>query len=672
MLVLGLSGSFSGEDQDRTPALRERMFHDAAACLIKDGALVAAAEEERFNRIKMTGKFPTNAIRACLDIAGVSPADIDGVGHYFQERAVDEILHHFYIKNPQLPMRYSRELITDHLKSEFDLDLPDDRLLYAAHHVSHGLSCFTRSGMGEALVMVMDAAGERHSGTVFRGRHGFLESLATYDIRKSLGNLYSSAIELLGYDIGDEHKVMGLAPYGNKDTFRDIFASLYTLKDGGDYALRSSFLPFYEQGFTPRRTGQEFAQEHIDFAAGLQQTLETIVMHVLSYWAEETGLANLCFVGGVAQNSSLNGLILRSGRFREVFIHPASHDAGAAEGAALAAAARLGAPPPSPPRLRTASLGPGLGTTAEIEKEVASWGDLIEYEQPADIVECAAELLADGAVLGWVQGQSEFGPRALGNRSILADARLSENKQKINAMVKKREAYRPFAPVVTIEEAAAYFDIPETRADYDFMSFVVPVLEKRRRELGAVTHIDGTARVQIIDPVSNERFHRLVQRFGKLTGTPVLLNTSFNINAEPIVQTVHDALTCFLTTGLDMLVIEDLLIRRRLGRARALEDLVLRFRPCTRLLARSKMTPAGVRVVLREIYLDHGNGRRADVSPATFALLEAADGTQTVDSLAATVGGLSDEIRQEIYRLWQERFFVLRPSGNGIDRPGLS
>jgi decarbamoylnovobiocin carbamoyltransferase/7-O-carbamoyltransferase len=297
-----------------------------------------------------------------------------------------------------------------------------------------------------------------------------------------------------------------------------------------------------------------------------------------------------------------------------------------------------------------------------IEKELAAWGDLVEYERPADIVERTAALLADGAVLGWARGRSEYGPRALGNRSILADARPSENRERINAMVKMREAYRPFAPVVTKEATNVYFDIPETDANFDFMSYVVDVRSDRREELGAVTHIDGTARIQIIDPASNERFYRLVKRFGEMTGVPVLLNTSFNNNAEPIVQSVHDALTCFLTTELDFLVVEDFLIRRRPDCSLKLDGLVLEFRPFTQLAKRVRMTLAGERVVVRELVLQHVNGPHTEVSEALYAMLEAADGMRTLESLADAVGGFTDDLRRQLYGLWQSRYFVLRPA----------
>ncbi|MGH7746608.1 MAG: carbamoyltransferase C-terminal domain-containing protein [Candidatus Dormibacteria bacterium] len=287
-----------------------------------------------------------------------------------------------------------------------------------------------------------------------------------------------------------------------------------------------------------------------------------------------------------------------------------------------------------------------------------AWSALIEVDRPVDIVNRAVELLAGGAVLGWAHGRSEFGPRALGNRSIVADARPKENQTRINAMVKKRESFRPFAPVVTPEAASKYFEIPDATANYDFMSFVVRVREERREELGAVTHVDGTARIQIIEPATNERFHRLVSRFGEFTGTPVLLNTSFNNNAEPIVQSVEDVLTCFLTTELDYVVIEDFLVRRQPNFLAALDHLVLRFRPVTKLTTRVGFRSSGERSVVHEIVLDYSTGPSSEVSPQLYALLEKVDG---INPLIALGGDLPETLREELFRLWADRFFTLTP-----------
>ncbi|RKT53201.1 carbamoyltransferase family protein [Saccharothrix australiensis] len=654
MLTLGISGHF-----DLVPALYHNYAHDAAACLVADGELVAAAEEERFNRIKKTNRFPAGAIRACLDVAGVRPHEVDAISYYFDHRFADLALANHHAVTPTQPIRYAREVIRGLLCDRFAWDLPEDRVLFTPHHLAHAWSSYGRSGMSDALVVVMDGRGELASGTVYRAEGGELTELRTYSIPQSLGILYQDAIGQVGYGFGDEYKVMGLAPYGDPATYRSLFRRLYTLHDDGDYTLTPSIpdinptlWPFEDIGFRPRRAGEEPTGQHKDFAAGLQEALETLAMHVITHWARRTGATRLCFTGGVAHNSSLNGRILRSGLFEEVFVHPSSHDAGAAEGAAIVAARSLGRPH-TPTRLRGASLGPSLGTADEVERRLAAWSGVVAVERPADIVATTAQLLAGGAVVGWAAGRSEFGPRALGNRSIIADPRPAANRDRINAMVKKREGFRPFAPAVTAEAANTYFDLTDTAADHGFMSFVVRVREPHRAGLGAVTHVDGTARVQVVHEDTNPRFHALITRFGALTGTPVLLNTSFNNNAEPIVQTVDDAVTTFLTTEIDVLVVENSLIRRRTPLPEALDDLILEFRPDTRLVKdwRPGTEPEG------EIYLAYSAGPRAKVSAEVFELLSKADGTSPLNTWTP----LTPAMRAELITLWQRRFFTLTP-----------
>ncbi len=343
-------------------------------------------------------------------------------------------------------------------------------------------------------------------------------------------------------------------------------------------------------------------------------------------------------------------------------MHPASHDAGAGEGAALLVSRKLGADSAPVRRMRTADAGPALGTADQVRDGLAAWHSVVDVERHEDVVEVAAGLLAGGAVLGWAQGRSEFGPRALGNRSIVADPRPQENQTRINAMVKKRESFRPFAPVVAAEDATTYFDLPVTRANYDFMSFVVPVREERRQELGAVTHVDGTARVQVVEQASNERFHHLVKAFGERTGTPVLLNTSFNNNAEPIVQTVDDVVACFLTTDLDHLVVDDFLVRRRSAdRTVDLTALVPRFRPVTRLVERAGTGKPAAGPAVHEIALDYSGGPTAPVSPELYALLGSVDGVSTVGDLVKVAGGVPDGVLGELHELWRLRFITLTP-----------
>ncbi|MBW4721746.1 carbamoyltransferase family protein [Saccharothrix obliqua] len=657
MLTLGISGHF-----DLVPDLYRSYMHDAAACLVRDGELVAAVEEERFNRIKKTNRFPSGAIQACLDLAGARTSDVDAIGYYFNHRFTDLGLANFHADVPAQPVRFAREVLHGLLKDRFDWDLPDDRLLFTQHHVAHAWSSYARSGFSDALVVVLDGRGEVVSGTVYQGRDAELHELHTYSVPQSLGLLYQNAIGQVGYGFGDEYKVMGLAPYGNPETYREHFARLYALLDDGEYRLTPSIpdfnptlWPFQEIGFTPRRAGEEPTQQHKDFAAALQEMLETLAMHVFTHWAHKTGARALCFTGGVAHNSSLNGLILRSGLFEKVFVHPSSHDAGAAEGAAIHAARVLGDRRTRHTRLTTASLGPTPGTPAEVTRDLAAWSGLLDVHRPTDVVAATAELLAEGKVVGWAHGRAEFGPRALGNRSILADPRPVENRDRINAMVKKREGFRPFAPAVAAEAADTYFDLTPTAADHAFMGFVVHVREAHRATLGAVTHVDGTARVQVVSADANPRFHALINRFGELTGVPVLLNTSFNNNAEPIVQTVHDAITTFLTTEIDVLVVEDHLITRRAPTTELLDDLVPKLRPDTRLTQHWQVgePPVG------EISLAHSAGPRATLTPEVFDLLSKADGETPLSAL----GPLTPLTRSTLYTLWQQRFFTLSPKG---------
>lgn len=674
MLTLGINGNFGNDTGDLLPGMADYYFHDASACLVRDGETVAAIEQERVNRIKKTTKFPSGAIWACLVEAGVSTDEVDAVGFYFDETFTDHALNSWYVENARIPLRYARELIRDRLREDLGWDLADDKLFFTPHHVSHAESVLARSGQEESLVVVLDARGEEHSGTVFRGVGGELESLATYSIAESLGTFYESAINLVGYRFGDEYKVMGLAPYGDPSTYRELFDTFYALAPDGGYQLNPAapeinlVAPtFLEAGVRPRRKGEPLTQVHKDFAAGLQEMLETIVLHVLRHWRQVTGLSRLCFTGGVAHNSSLNGVIARSDLFDEVFIHPSAHDAGAGEGAALAAARRLGAPRPPVARLRTAALGPSLGARDTVELGLKGWDGLVTIEQATDVVEHTAELLAAGDVVGWVQGRSEFGPRALGQRSILADPRPAENQTAINAMVKRRESFRPFAPSVTGEAAEEFFELDPARANLDFMSFVVPVRREHRATLGAVTHVDGTARVQVVDAEVLPTFHRLIEEFGRRTGTPVLLNTSFNNDAEPIVDSIDDAVTCFLTTGLDVLVVDDFVVRRR-DRATSdagLDDLVVRFRPVTSLISDVRSTADGSTVPIRRIGLDYATGPWSEISETAHAVLFHVDGTSTLGELCREALGVTPDeaLRAEIVTLWEQRLLVLLPPG---------
>ncbi len=424
---------------------------------------------------------------------------------------------------------------------------------------------------------------------------------------------------------------------------------------------------FFADGFIPRRKGTDFDQNHFDLAAGLQETLEDIALHVLHYWASYTGLRKLCFTGGVAHNSSLNGTILRSGLFHDVFVHPASHDPGACEGAALAVESMLSRKPLARLGLPSAYLGPDLGDDNTIFNRISAWQDLIEFEQSNNVVDDAVTLLAEGEVIAWAQGRSEFGPRALGNRSIIADARPGYNQSRINSMVKKRESFRPFAPVVIPEAMEEFFEIPDnTRASYTYMSYVVPVRAEKRGQLGAVTHVDGTARVQVVKEKENELFYQLVAKFGERTGTPVLLNTSLNNNSEPIAQTVDHVVTTFLTTNLDSLVIGNFFVRRRNTESITLDRITVRFRPVTRLSRYSEACANADTIEWYEIYLNYDRGPRREISKDVYAVLQKVNSRRTVRELIdeCNIGtdDISRSIVSEILELWEDRYVELIPA----------
>lgn len=663
MIVLGLSGGFSGVAEDVPANLPHWFMHDAAAVLVRDGNVVAAVEEERLNRIKHTNKFCAQAIRACLDEAALTLADVDRIAYCFTEEHTDGELGLLYAENPRATVRFAREWIASNLADLVGTSVDSSRIVFVPHHLCHAYAAFFHSGFERALVAVIDGFGDQNSLTLFDADDRALATLQSFPLTHSLGHLYSGAIELLGYTIFDEYKVMGLAPYGSPERYREIFRSLYALNENGHYELdvpdvRSRFL---RAGFRPRRKGERFSQEHMDFAAALQETLETIALHVLAAAQGNSGHRNLCIAGGVGLNCTLNGKILGSGLFERVFVHPASHDAGAAIGAALYSchSEQPGEFRPAP--LKHVFWGPHVGGDSEVSVALESWRSFLDVSRSTDIVVDAARLLADGLVGGWVQERSEFGPRALGNRSILADPRPATNRERINRLVKKREGYRPFAPSVPKEAATRYFDIPPNAPDLDYMIFIVAVRPECRKLLGAITHVDGTARIQTVDHRTNERYWRLIHAFGEHTGTPVLLNTSFNNFAEPIVQTADEAIQCFLTTELDFLVIGDWLVRRRSVAGSDYLELAPDFHPAARLRAIHRVNRFGSRgAVTCSAYFTYARGTSTTIGGAAYAALVHADGTRNLAECGLAAGE-DDRALDDVITLWEQRYLRLAP-----------
>lgn len=563
MLALGISALEPEFSSDASRIISGT--HDTAAVLLVDGALVAAAEEERFTRVKHTSAFPVHSIAHCLSTAQVDLDQIDLIGVGWSRHALMRISMQRFMQGR--PYDDPVQCLSASFLRGFGRDVSRKLRLYD-HHACHAWSAVVPSGYQECLVVTIDGAGEGLAGTASVYSANRLVRVRDYQAaHQSLGYFYWHVCRLLGYQEADAYKVMGLAPYGDPARYGSFFSRCYTLLENGNYRTLSRdelFALADEEGIhkAARRRGGQLRQEERDLAAGLQRSVEHIILHMLTDLRRTTGQSRLCLAGGVAHNCSANGKIWYSKLFDEIFVQPAAHDAGIAIGAACLAAKECG--DSTFHAVKSPFLGTDVGSDHDILQKLQPWAavDLIEIEELTNAPHAAATLIAAGHVVAWVQGRAEFGPRALGARSILADPRPVGNKDRINAMVKKREAYRPFAPSVSIERAAEFFEIPEGQ-EFPYMTFVLRVRDEWREILGAVTHIDGTARVQTVSREMNERYWTLLNEVGRITGIPMVLNTSFNNHSEPIVDNVHDAVTCFLTTDIDVLVIGNILVRKR-------------------------------------------------------------------------------------------------------------
>ncbi|MGQ0577063.1 MAG: carbamoyltransferase family protein [Pseudonocardia sp.] len=659
MAVLGISGLFATEHDDYDPATFFAFFHDAAACLVDGGRTLAAIEEERLSRDKHTNRFPGRAARACLDIAGLTPAAVTEIAYFFEEEFTDRDLARVAHGDPEMPLRPVRDLLHDRLRTALGADLADVPVTFVPHHLAHAASAFHDSGMRSALVVVMDGNGERDGISVYRGDGNGLERLHGYPRSVSVGHFYTAVTNAVGYRVFDEYKVMGLASFGNPSRFRTLFEELYELGPDGSYELSCHRVPdlLFDAGLRPRRSTDPITETHRDLAAAAQEVAERVGVHVITHWLLHTGEVDLCLAGGVAQNTSLNGKLLAVPGLRRVYVPPAAHDAGAALGAAMVVdrvrPGRTAGPAGARPYSADAYLGTSLGTDADIAGRLAAWSAFVRAERPDDLERTVAAALADGAVVGWADGRAEFGPRALGRRSILADPRPDSQRDRVNKMIKKREDYRPFAPIVTAGAAARYFDLPAgsaVDADHGHMSFVVPVRDGVG--LGAVTHVDGTARVQALRPEQNPRMHRLLEEFAAVAGVPVLLNTSFNNHAEPIVDSVDDAVATFVTTGLSLLVVGPFLVTRLPDEDAALSAAGLELQPFCRIAVETDRHRES-----HEVYRTAQPTQRKRISPAAADLIRKGRRISGTDLGEPERSALVAEIR----RLWDDRYIRVVP-----------
>lgn len=601
-------------------------YHDSAAALLVDGELIAAAQEERFTRIRHDSSFPHHAVRFALEEAGLDGADLDHVVFYDKPFLKFERLLETYVTNAPRGFRsfrkampvwlrdklFLKRLVMKHLtRSAEGFDDPD-RLLFSEHHYSHAASAFHPSPFDEAVVLTLDGVGEWATSSVAIGRGSNLELVREIRFPHSLGLLYSAFTQYAGFRVNSgEYKLMGLAPYGEPIHTDLILDHLIDLRDDGSFRLDQRFFDYatglrmidrsFEElfGRSARDPDADAIEPfHMDIAASIQAVTEQVLLTLTRSLSEEFGLPNLCMAGGVALNCVANGKVLRDASFEEIWIQPAAGDAGGAVGAAYAAYHRELGHRRRPVRtdgMKGSLLGPRY-TQADIESRLDELDASYRVGSDADLLDIVADSLANGRIVGWFQGRMEFGPRALGNRSILADPRPIEMQRRLNLSIKFREGFRPFAPAVPVELVHQWFDLSRPSP---YMLFVADVHESRidrsvnaessqhsldglnrpRSTIPAVTHVDRSARVQTVDPGTNPRFHELLTRFGKITGTPVLANTSFNVRGEPIVASPEDAFRCFMGSGLDLLAIGNCILEKQDQSAEVALDHRTRFEP---------------------------------------------------------------------------------------------
>ena len=581
-------------------------YHDSAAALIEDGSIVAAAQEERYTRKKHDAGFPALAIEFCLSHAGVGLEDIDFVAFYDKpflkfERLLETYLAFapkgFQSFKMAIPIWLQEKLFQkDLLRKKFqDFDPAFDwknKLLFAEHHLSHAASAFFPSPFEDAVVLTMDGVGEWATTSVAHGHANRLEMTREIHFPHSLGLLYSAFTYYTGFRVNSgEYKVMGLAPYGEPEFAGLILNNLIDLKDDGSFRLDQSYFDYCTGlsmtnakfdnlfGGPPRAEGELLTQRHMNLAASIQAVTEEVILRLTRGLAEESGAKNLCLAGGVALNCVANGKVLRDGAFENIWVQPAAGDAGGALGAALAAyhlyqdQSRVVAGKDGPNR--DAMLGSYLGPAFEqtdIEDRLTRAGARFTVPDDDALITDTAQALADGKAVGWFQGRMEFGPRALGGRSILGDARSPKMQKTLNLRVKYRESFRPFAPSVLRDDTAEWFDFdadspymlmvadvkPEHRlamTEAEQALFGIDKLNVPRSDIPAVTHVDYSARIQTVHVDTNPRYHALITKFKQLTGCPVVVNTSFNVRGEPIVCTPEDAWRCFMGTDIEVLVV---------------------------------------------------------------------------------------------------------------------
>jgi len=565
---------------------------DSSAAIFKDGKMISATEEERFRRQKHWAGFPSMAVQFCLKEAGISLAQVDyiAIGRDPSAKMNKKLL--FLLKNPgggwnAVLDRVKNARKVASLEEEFvlldktiDKATIKSKIFQVEHHRSHLASAFFASPFEESALLSIDGSGDFTTTMTGIGKGNQIEVLDSVDFPHSAGLFYTAFTQLLGFPhYGDEYKVMGLAPYG-EPKYVDKLKEVLNFEDNGLFTLNLKYFrsaksgiisygddhvpvvaALYSESLTEkfgavRKKDEPLTQYHKDMAASVQRITEELIFHILNHLQKRTGLNNVCIAGGVAQNSVANGKLTRNTGFKNVYIPSAGHDAGISMGAALYVYNHIKQQPRSAP-IWSAYTG-SRSSNEEIEQYLNSRNISFKRYSDEELYEKVTNQLINSGVVGWFNGRAEFGPRALGARSILADPRRSDAKDLLNAKIKRRESFRPFAPSILKEYVSEYFEVTD---EVPFMEKVFPIKKEKQSLIPAVTHVDGTGRLQTVDKNVTPRYYELIETFRKKTGVPILLNTSFNEN-EPIVNSPHDALECYLRTNMDMLVLENCVITR--------------------------------------------------------------------------------------------------------------
>jgi carbamoyltransferase len=664
MFTLGLAGGLDAVHEQRldTP---ENYTYDGAAVLLEDGVVVAAIEEERLDRIKHSNKFPVRAIRFCLESRGLSLTDLSSIAYYVDEAAADALLTRMYLTRPEFPCRMrARTLMHATLGAALSGDFDSAKLRFYEHRLTHAACAMHQSGFEASLVFVIDNAGGLYAGR--RGPEGAvsMETLVLTPPAKALQKLCHAILPFLGLGLFEEYKALALAALGDGKIFKAEVGGLYELLPGGEYRLHLDRVPALIAAIEPPRSGAELHQRHYDLAASLQRAMEEIVLHILKHYQAVTGLRHLCVAGGMAENVETNSALLYSGLFDEVFVHPAAYDSGCALGAALLASQDDGRPAPQT-RVQGVRWGSSLASRSAIDTELRRWSGFLRAEHNNDAVHRAAEMIAGGSLVAWVEGRSDFGSHALGSRNVLALPNSVENAVRLHRALGRPETYRQLALLIREEDVEAWCELPPGYGALPFQTFTVRVRASKYAQVAAALNADGKAKVQTVSRELHPRLWGLLGELEQMKSAPALLSASFNRSSEPTVESIEDAAACFIASGLDYLVAGDLIAERTAASRAAWMSLTISLPPYTQLVRTKGWSERKRRAIRDEICTTYAPGPRKTITQTLGDLLTGLDEEISFADLLARAAldpEKKSELMNEIIALSSAGMIDLRPS----------